>query len=73
MYAEAICDELFEEFKKAPGGLLDKEMSRRYRKTILEPGSSKTAEEMVTEFLGRPFTLDAFKARLTTKLDLSAL
>lgn len=68
-----MCDELIEAFKKAPGGLLDKEMSRRYRRTILNPGSSKTAMEMVTEFLGRPPTLDAFKARLSKKLDLSAL
>jgi hypothetical protein len=73
MYAKAICDEFFEAFKAAPGGLLDKEMSRRYRRTILEPGSSKNAMEMVTEFLGRPFTLDAFKARISKKLDLSAL
>jgi hypothetical protein len=73
MHAQAICDEFFEAFRAAPGGLLDKEMSRRYRHTILEPGSTKDATEMVTEFLGRPFTLDAFKARISRKLDLSAL
>jgi thimet oligopeptidase len=73
MHAQAICDEFFEAFRAAPGGLLDKEMSRRYRRTILEPGSTKDATEMVTEFLGRPFTLDAFKARISRKLDLSAL
>jgi thimet oligopeptidase len=73
MYSQAICDEFFEAFKAAPGGLLNKEMSRRYRRIILEPGSSKSATEMVTEFLGRPFTLNAFNARISKKLDLSAL
>jgi thimet oligopeptidase len=73
MYAQAICDELFETFKACPGGLLDKEMSRCYRRTILEPGSTKDAMEMVAEFLGRPFTLDAFKARLSKNLNLGVI
>ncbi|KAG7529939.1 hypothetical protein FFLO_05295 [Filobasidium floriforme] len=70
VYALAIRDEFFEAFKAAPGGLLDKEMSRRYRRIILEPGSSRDAFEMITEFLGRPFTIDAFKARISKKIDV---
>ena len=70
VYALAIRDGLFEAFKAAPGGLLDKEMSRRYRRIILEPGSSRDAFEMITEFLGRPFTIDAFKARISKKIDV---
>jgi Zn-dependent oligopeptidase len=33
----------------------------RYRKTVLEPGGSKPAAELVKEFLGRPFNFTAFE------------
>jgi Zn-dependent oligopeptidase len=53
--------DLLEAFKSAPDGLLDRDVSRRYRRTILEPGSTKTAIEMCTEFLGRPPNVEAFQ------------
>jgi thimet oligopeptidase len=34
----------------------------RYRKAVLEPGSSKPAAELVKDFLGRPENMDALKA-----------
>ena len=37
-------------------GLLDKDVTRRYRATILERGSSVDASEMIQDFLGRPYT-----------------
>jgi thimet oligopeptidase len=37
-------------------GPLDKDVTRRYRETILERGSSVDASEIIQEFLGRPHT-----------------
>ena len=34
---------------------------RRYRRSVLEPGASKPAAELVKDFLGRPQSLDAMK------------
>jgi thimet oligopeptidase len=36
-------------------------VSRRYRDTILAPGGTKPAAELVRDFLGRPYDLRAFK------------
>ena len=33
----------------------------RYRKTVLEPGGSKPATQLVEEFLGRPVDIRALK------------
>jgi thimet oligopeptidase len=34
----------------------------RYRRTVLEPGATKPAAELVKDFLGRPQKIDAMKA-----------
>jgi thimet oligopeptidase len=44
-----------------PKNLLDGPTALRYRKTVLEPGSSKPAAELVKDFLGRPQSIDALK------------
>jgi thimet oligopeptidase len=31
---------------------------------VLQPGGSKPAAELVSSFLGRPISLDAYKAKL---------
>ena len=41
--------------------LLDGPAALRYRKAVLEPGSSKPATELVKDFLGRPQSLEALK------------
>lgn len=51
-----------QEFKK--GGVLNKELGMKYRKTILAPGGSKDASELLEDFLGRKPTQDAFLAQL---------
>jgi len=33
----------------------------RYRKLVLEPGGSKSANDLVHDFLGRPQSYDAFR------------
>lgn len=41
-------------------GLLDKDVTQRYRSTILERGSSVDPSEMIHEFLGRPHTTEGY-------------
>ncbi|NYF80691.1 M3 family metallopeptidase [Granulicella arctica] len=44
-----------------PNNLLDGPAALRYRKAVLEPGSSKPAAQLVQDFLGRPESIDALK------------
>jgi len=44
--------------------LMDREVATRYRRKILEPGGSRDAEDLVEDFLGRPYSFDAFEAWL---------
>ena len=41
------------------------EVARRYRDRVLAPGGSADAADLVADFLGRPFSFDAFEAWLT--------
>lgn len=52
--------------------LLDGPTALRYRKTILEPGSSKPAADLVRDFLGRPQTVDALKKWMDQEFDTPA-
>ena len=62
MWSLVISKDVFSQFD--PGDLLDPTVARRYRDTILVPGGSKPAAQMVEEFLGRPFGFDAYRAWL---------
>jgi thimet oligopeptidase len=42
-------------------GLMDEATARRFRDAILAPGGSKDAAEMIRDFLGRDFGLEAFQ------------
>ena len=55
----SLAKDIFTKFESS--GLLDKETSRLYRETILEPGGTKAASDLVADFLGRPSNLDAYK------------
>jgi thimet oligopeptidase len=57
-----IADDLFTEFEK--NGLRDRATAERYRKLVLAPGGTKPAAELVADFLGRPISIDAYKAKL---------
>ncbi len=59
MWSLVIAKDLFGPFRAA--GLMDREVARRYRRAILEPGGSKRAAELVEDFLGRPYGYDAFE------------
>ena len=62
MWSLVISKDVFSQFDA--GDLLDPTVARRYRDTILVPGGSKPAAQMVEEFLGRPFGFDAYRAWL---------
>ncbi len=62
MWSLVIAKDLFAHFNQS--NLLDAEVSRRYRDTILAPGGSKPAAELVRDFLGRPFNFQAWEAWL---------
>lgn len=56
---KVIAVDFFSQFDEK--NLLDGPAALRYRKAVLEPGSSKPATELVKDFLGRPQSLDALK------------
>ena len=58
-----IADDMFTQFAK--NGLRDRATADRYRKLVLAPGGTKPAAELVADFLGRPISLDAYRAKLT--------
>jgi thimet oligopeptidase len=56
---KVIAIDFFAQFDKHD--LLDGPTAMRYRHTVLEPGASKPAAELVKDFLGRPQNMDALK------------
>lgn len=60
----SICRDLFTGFDAS--NLLNPEPARRYRRFILEPGATKHAAELVEDFLGRPYSTDAYRAWLAS-------
>lgn len=63
MWSKTISTDLFTGFEK--NGLRDAATARRYRELVLAPGSSKPAATLVSDFLGRPLSFDAYEARLS--------
>ena len=59
MWSLVIAKDLFSRFDQS--NLLAAEPARRYRKLILERGGSAPAARLVEDFLGRPFTFDAWR------------
>ncbi|HEX6685219.1 MAG TPA: M3 family metallopeptidase, partial [Candidatus Limnocylindrales bacterium] len=62
MWSLVIAKDLFAAFD--PSDLLAREPALRYREKVLAPGGAAPAAELVHDFLGRPYTFDAFKAWL---------
>ncbi|MEC3914810.1 M3 family metallopeptidase [Nocardia sp. CDC160] len=62
MWSLVIAKDLFSAFDS--DDLFDPVVAQRYRDHILAPGGSRDAADLVTGFLGRPFTFDAFTAWL---------
>jgi len=57
-----IADDMFTQFQK--NGLRDPATAKRYRELVLAPGGAKPAAELVQDFLGRPISIDAYRAKL---------
>ena len=57
-----IAKDLYTPFQRT--GIFDVATAGRYRKTVLEPGGSKPAAELVKDFLGRDYNFDAYAAWL---------
>ncbi|HEX5012275.1 MAG TPA: M3 family metallopeptidase [Planctomycetota bacterium] len=58
MWSLVLAKDLLEPFG---GDLLDAQVASRYRRCVLEPGGSKDAAELVADFLGRPYSFEAFE------------
>ena len=56
---KVIAVDFFSQFD--PHDLLNGPTAMRYRRTVLEPGATKPAAELVKDFLGRPQSIDALK------------
>ncbi len=60
MWSLVIAKDMFTVFSKQ--GLLESAKPRAlYRRTVLEPGGSKPAADLVKDFLGRPYTFEAYR------------
>jgi thimet oligopeptidase len=62
MWSLVIAKDLFSAFD--PDNLFDPEVAHRYRDQILAPGGTRDAADLVEDFLGRPYTFDAYAAWL---------
>jgi thimet oligopeptidase len=58
MWSLVIAKDLFSAFD--PDDLFDPDLAGRYRDRVLAPGGSKDAADLVADFLGRPYTFDAY-------------
>jgi len=61
-WSKVIADDMFTQFQSH--GMRDRATASRYRQTVLAPGGTRPAAELVEAFLSRPISLDAFKAEL---------
>lgn len=62
MWSLVIASDMFSEFEKE--GLRNRAVALKYRNLVLAPGGSKDAADLVSDFLGRPFSFDAFAKKL---------
>src|SRR5690606_19720119 len=58
MWSLVISADMFSEFQQH--GLRNPEVAQRYRRYVLAPGGTKDAADLVKDFLGRPYSFDAF-------------
>jgi thimet oligopeptidase len=62
MWSLVIAKDLFTVFREK--GLMNTDVAGRYRKSVLEPGGSRDAAELVRDFLGRDYDFRAYQAWL---------
>ena len=59
MWDKVIAEDFFGQFDA--DNLLSGATSMRYRRQVLQPGGSESANDLVKTFLGRPQNIEAFK------------
>lgn len=59
MWSEVIARDLLSEFRRQ--GMMNADLAARYRRSILEAGGVQDAAALVQDFLGRPYSFDAFR------------
>jgi thimet oligopeptidase len=62
MWSLVIAKDMFSAFD--PDDMFAPDVARRYRDRVLAPGGSGDAADLVADFLGRPYSFDAFGAWL---------
>jgi thimet oligopeptidase len=62
MWSLVIAKDLFSQFDRA--NMLDPEVATRYRRIVLDQGGTKDADDLIEEFLGRPYGFDSFRVWL---------
>ena len=62
MWSLVIAKDMFSAFD---GDLFNPRLAARYRDGVLAPGGTRDAAELVTQFLGRPYSLAAFRKWLS--------
>ncbi|MGH3445289.1 MAG: M3 family metallopeptidase, partial [Nocardioidaceae bacterium] len=62
LWSLVIAKDLFSAFDRED--MFDTRVSHRYRDRVLAPGGSRDAADLVTDFLGRPYTFGSFEAWL---------
>lgn len=67
MWSLVIAKDFFSRFEEA--GLFDPSVAQKYRQTVLAPGGSKDAVDLVQDFLGRPYSLKPFEQWLNTPIE----
>ena len=60
MWSLVIAKDMFSAFA-AQGDIMQPQVAARYRRTVLEPGGSKPAAQLVQDFLGRPYEFKAYE------------
>ena len=65
MWSLVIAKDMFTEFKK--DGLLNPAVATKYRNSILGASGTKPAAEMIQDFLGRPYSFQAYADWLNGK------
>jgi thimet oligopeptidase len=70
LFDKAIALDFFAQFDHE--NLLEGPAAMRYRRAVLEPGGAKPAAELVHDFLGRPQSLEPFKAWIAEEFEQTA-
>jgi thimet oligopeptidase len=67
MWDKVIAEDFFEQFNSE--NLLAGDAPLRYRRTVLEPGGSESANDLVKHFLGRPQSIGALQRWMRAEFD----